>query len=108
MSLPKEVIGKGILNPRPRFPVMHGKRIRSIDWLLVEPHEKQAYANHQQSLKMLASRGGLDPIELWCVVSDMRWRELISLNTPHKELQAIARDCEQKLVDEFGDGLVMK
>jgi hypothetical protein len=90
------------------FPVMGGQQIRSILWEEVQPYEQQARHNHDQSLAMLASRGGLDPIELWCVVNDMAWRELISPGTPHKELQEIAADCEKKLIDRFGEKLRMR
>lgn len=36
----------------------------AVPWSLVKPHEKQAQANHGQSLKRLAERGGLSPAEL--------------------------------------------
>jgi hypothetical protein len=35
---------------------------------MVAPHEEQAYKNHRQSLKELASRQGLDVIELFYVL----------------------------------------
>jgi hypothetical protein len=109
IELPKQRIGPGVMNPRIKyFPIMGGDQIRGIEWELVEPHEQQAKRNHQQSLNMLASRGGLDPLELWCVVNDMRWRELISIGTPHKELREISIDCEAKLVERFGNRIRMK
>jgi hypothetical protein len=43
---------------------------RSVPWDLVKDHEKQAQHNHSQSLERLAQRGGLSPMELWCVVHD--------------------------------------
>jgi hypothetical protein len=68
------------------FPILPGqtneayearqKRIsypRAVSWDLVKDHEKQAYANHYQSLTRLAERGGLSPLELWCVVNDTKW-----------------------------------
>src|SRR5579863_3807833 len=45
----------------------------SVPWDLVKDHEKQAQSNHSQSLEHLASRGGLSPKELWCVVHDEKF-----------------------------------
>jgi len=87
------------------FPIMHGQQLRGLLWDEIKPHEQQAQRNHDQSLKMLASRGGLDPIELWCVVNDMCWREVIPFGTSHKQMQEISADCEKKLMDRFGDKL---
>ena len=58
------------------FPVMAGEKfaLRSVPWALVEPHEKQAWKNHGQTLERLAERGGLDPTELLAVLEDRRWR----------------------------------
>ncbi len=41
---------------------------RSVPWVLVAPHEKQARLNHDQTLERLAQRGGLSPSELVAVV----------------------------------------
>lgn len=44
---------------------------RDVPLDMVLPHDKQAQANHGgQTLAVLASRGGLDPIELVCVLDD--------------------------------------
>lgn len=52
-----------------RFPVMVGVGGGfSVPWSLVEPFERQAQANHGQSLERLAERGGLSPFELWAVM----------------------------------------
>lgn len=50
-----------------RFPIMGGP---SIPWSLIAPHERQAQANHDQSLETLAARGGLSPIEAVAVLHD--------------------------------------
>lgn len=42
----------------------------SIPWTLIAPHERQAQANHSQTLERLAERGGLSPRELWAVMHD--------------------------------------
>ena len=46
---------------------------RSVPWDLVKDHDDQAQTNHSQTLEHLASRGGLSPMELWCVVHDTRF-----------------------------------
>ena len=50
------------------------RRVSSVPWPLVEPHRKQATANHYQSLEQLNGRGGLDPQELWCVAHGVSWQ----------------------------------
>ncbi len=62
------------------FPILQAAqtagRPPTIPWALIAPHEKQAKANHgDQSLGLLANRGGLSPEELWCVLHDQPWRE---------------------------------
>jgi hypothetical protein len=66
----------GILVPLGLFPVLLSARERqnypdcplSIPLDAIAPHEAQALANHQQSLKTLGERGGLHPIELHAVM----------------------------------------
>lgn len=41
-----------------------------IPWDLIEPHERQAQANHSQTLTRLAERGGLSPDEALAVLED--------------------------------------
>ncbi len=38
---------------------------REVPWRLVEPHSKQIWNNHDQTLERLAQRGGLAPEELY-------------------------------------------
>ena len=70
------------------FPIMHVVRYQGMDHAttqgfpkaiaveLVEPHRRQAEHNHGgQSLERLAERGGLSPIELWCVLRDKEWND---------------------------------
>lgn len=47
----------------------------SVPDSLVSGHEEQAQSNHSQTLARLAERGGLSPLELWCVVHDKKWHE---------------------------------
>lgn len=59
---------------RKQFPVLHSSHREGeaefIPWKILEPHEKQAYANHGQSLEKLASRGGLSWREIYSVIND--------------------------------------
>lgn len=60
-----------------RFPILnkgrHPSWPRSIPWSLIKMHEHQAEKNHGQTLERLSERGGLDPVEMWCVLSDRGW-----------------------------------
>lgn len=49
---------------------------RAIPWRLLEPHAKQAWSNHGQTLERLAQRGGLCPIEAVAVLEDRAYRTL--------------------------------
>jgi hypothetical protein len=44
-----------------------------VNWSFVESHEKQAIINHHLTLKELDQRGGVSPMELRCIVHDIRW-----------------------------------
>lgn len=46
----------------------HPAARRSVPWAWLAPFEQQARANHDQTLKRLAERGGLSPGELFCAV----------------------------------------
>lgn len=56
-----------------QFPIMRGP-ILSIPWLMIEPHEYQARMNHDQTLDVLAKRGGLSASEALAVLEDRKWR----------------------------------
>lgn len=47
-----------------------------VPWSMVADHEPQAKINHDRSLAKLASRGGLSPAGLWCVVHDRRFYDM--------------------------------
>lgn len=71
-----------------RFPVMvGGSGGFSIPWELVEPFERQALANHDQSLQRLAQRGGLSPRELWAVMHCKSRRERATFPTNEAALE---------------------
>ena len=50
---------------------------KTVPFELVKDNEKQAQSNHSQSLARLAERGGLSPMELWCVVNNLGFYEAI-------------------------------
>lgn len=47
-----------------------------VPWAMVEPHRRQAYKNHMQTLERLDERGGLAPSELVAVLEDREWVRL--------------------------------
>lgn len=55
------------------FPVMESQRRVSIPWTVIAPHEARALANHSQTLRRLAQRGGLSPAEAVAVLEDREW-----------------------------------
>lgn len=50
--------------------------IVAIPWELIKPHEKQAQANHRQSIATLANRGGLTACEALAVIEDRPYRQM--------------------------------
>lgn len=54
----------------------------NIPWRIIESHEPQAKFNHDQTLKRLAERGGLSPMEAVCVLED---RPLMGAKMPKDE-----------------------
>lgn len=62
------------------FPIMCGEQVAGhkswIPWVVIAPHERQAQANHSQTLQRLAERGGLAPCEAVAVLEDRPWREM--------------------------------
>ncbi len=65
--------------PRVYFPVMsdgEGCPPTTIPWEIIEPHRDQAMLNHDQTLEMLAYRGGLGYSELIAVLEDRSWARM--------------------------------
>jgi len=52
---------------------------RSVPWEWLAPHESQALANHDQTLKTLASRGGLSPQEMLAIVHHVHVRTYLKM-----------------------------
>ncbi len=55
-----------------RFQVIGTNGKCTVPWLMLTPHEGQAWTNHGQSLETLNRRGGLCWIELLAVLEDKR------------------------------------
>lgn len=47
-----------------------------VPWAVICAHEKQAQANHGQTLRGLANRGGLSWCEMLAVLEDRKWRKM--------------------------------
>lgn len=61
------------------FPILHGHG-RTIPYDLVKQHERQVVINHSnQTLDRIAERGGLDWVELYCVLNDLPHNKNIPL-----------------------------
>ena len=45
--------------------------IKSIPYEIVAPYDDNAIKYHGQSLERLNQRGGLSPLELYCVINDV-------------------------------------
>ena len=57
-----------------RFNVVNARC--SIPWVVIAPHEGQAFFNHGQSLDMLNRRGGLAWSEIIAVLEDRRYTKM--------------------------------
>lgn len=95
------------------FPVLHadipGHKWRArypdcphrLPLAAVHAHERQAMRNHGgQDVATLKSRGGLDPVELYYVLTDQTWPFPFSNHIPEDEVVAFlvcfVRDWEGK------------
>lgn len=84
-----------LIESRP-FPIIFHDRVRqpkytgphSVPWSFIAPHEKQAIRNHDQTLKLLAERGGLSPLEMLAIVRGQSWREFRHTNPSMTESEA--------------------
>ena len=64
------------MTDRTSMPIMGCAAITSIPWAAIEEHERQAMANHGQTLKRLAGRGGLGVCEAVAIIEDRRWHRM--------------------------------
>lgn len=60
-----------------------------IPWAMIQPHERQAHANHSQTLKRLAERGGLSASEAMAVLEDRPWRRMEQIEAHHSLMRAL-------------------
>lgn len=88
-----------------QFPIMVGHEgtkgpcPSSIPWDAIAPYEGQAQVNHDQSLEKLASRGGLDPIEAFFIMTGRVWH---NVRTPvSEELEREASAFIDKVVKDW-------
>jgi hypothetical protein len=58
----------------------------SIPEEILAGHERQAIKTHGQTFERLAQRGGLNPLEVWCIVHD------VSIFSSHGMTEAKAID----------------
>lgn len=68
-------------------------QMNSIPWEAIAPHERYALLNHDQSLKKLASRGGLSPCEAVAILEDRKYRDRWP-NLIHSSEQMVAHNTE--------------
>ena len=64
------------MTDRTSMPIMSCAAITSIPWAAIEAHERQAMANHGQTLARLAGRGGLGVCEAVAIIEDRRWHRM--------------------------------
>ena len=84
-----------------RFPILYSYREQrdaarlgwpvSVPLCLIQPHERQAIANHSQDLRTLAGRGGLHPIEMLAVITDQDYRAVEHLTTEQALAEVMRR-----------------
>lgn len=79
------------------FPIMRhhrGRGLRSIPMSVIAPDERQALANHDQTLDVLAQRGGLDSSEAVAVLEGRRWRKMSALEADARLLELVSARLE--------------
>ena len=67
-----------------------------VPWAMIESHWLQAEKNHQQSLAVLRSRGGLSACEMLAVLEDRPWRAMEYGEANLKLVQAINAWCAKQ------------
>ena len=75
-----------------KFPVL--STIEYIPLEVLIPHEKQALKNHGQTLQRLAERGGMDYMEILCVLEDKEpdWKRKMDNETCRNKVLKIVND----------------
>jgi hypothetical protein len=65
-----------VLIQRRRPTMLERHMPMTVPWAMLAPHEKQALLNHDQTLEVLASRGGLSSCEMCAILEDRKWRQM--------------------------------
>lgn len=92
-----------------QFPIMESPVLTSVPWAFIAPHERQAQANHDQSLQRLAERGGLCLQEALAVVQDTTWTDTVYLTdrAAASQLRALLDDWHRlRLLNGYLGGAV--
>ena len=55
------------------YPIQNGS---SVPWEVMAPHNAISLTNHSQTIERIAERGGFGPAEAYCIVNDLKWREM--------------------------------
>jgi len=71
---------------------------------MLEPHERQAQRNHQQTLEELADRGGLDPSEMMRVLEDRKWDHNFDAKKDLESLIAAVKAFESGILSPVAGG----
>lgn len=104
MNLSEGARHANLAGPHDLFPIMSDTRpdmagmrrvgcraiVIAIPWKMIQPHEKQAMANHSQTLMRLAERGGLGATEALDVLRGNTWSTTrIPEGLAHADLAAL-------------------
>lgn len=92
------------------FPIMESKRVKSVPWDMIAPHERTAKDNHGgQTLQRLSERGGLCPLEAVAVLEDTpynkRWPQVMAFRS---EIDAAKEEAENRLLQLLASYQPMK
>ncbi len=88
------------MTDRTSMPIMGCAAITSIPWAAIEEHGRQAMANHGQTLKRLAGRGGLGVCEAVAIIEDRRWHRMDKADAEQRLIEL----CKPKVSAAFGRG----
>lgn len=75
---------------------MQSRIFKAIPWDMIAPHEQTARLNHYQSLKKLADRHGIDPLEAVAILEDVEYRKRWDCS---RSLEDINIEAEKRLLE---------
>jgi hypothetical protein len=76
------------------FPVLprYGEyERRTVPWDFVRPYEARAQKNHDQTLEVLAARGGMSECELIALAEDRPWKSMDARDARARLAELVAR-----------------